>query len=44
MRRLAAKDPSIDLIGMDVTWTGEFAQAGWIKQFAPGQPGSTVKY
>lgn len=37
VRRLAAKDPSIDLIGMDVTWTGEFAQAGWIKQFAPGQ-------
>ncbi|HEU0101684.1 MAG TPA: extracellular solute-binding protein [Mycobacteriales bacterium] len=37
VRRLAAKDPSIDLIGMDVTWTGEFAQAGWISPFAPGE-------
>jgi len=37
VRRLAAKDSSIDLIGMDVTWTGEFAQAGWIKAFSPGQ-------
>jgi multiple sugar transport system substrate-binding protein len=31
LRRLAAKDPDIDVIGMDVTWTGEFAQAGWIR-------------
>jgi len=23
----------VDLIGMDVTWTAEFANAGWIKQF-----------
>ena len=37
VRRLAAKDSSIDLIGMDVTWTGEFAQAGWISAFQPGQ-------
>jgi multiple sugar transport system substrate-binding protein len=33
VRRLAAKDSSVDLIGMDVTWTAEFANAGWIKQF-----------
>jgi trehalose/maltose transport system substrate-binding protein len=31
VRRLAAKDPDIDIVGMDVTWTGEFAQAGWIR-------------
>jgi multiple sugar transport system substrate-binding protein len=31
VRRLAAKDPSIDLMSMDVVWTAEFAKAGWIK-------------
>jgi multiple sugar transport system substrate-binding protein len=31
VRRLAAKDSSVDLVGMDVIWTAEFAQAGWIK-------------
>jgi len=30
VRRLAAKDPSIDIVGMDVVWTAEFAEAGWI--------------
>jgi multiple sugar transport system substrate-binding protein len=31
VRRLAAKDNGIDIIGMDVNWTAEFAEAGWIK-------------
>lgn len=31
VRRLAAKDSSIDIVGMDVVWTAEFASAGWIK-------------
>jgi len=31
VRRLAAKDSSIDIAGMDVVWTAEFAAAGWIK-------------
>lgn len=31
VRRLAAKDSSIDLMSMDVIWTAEFAEAGWIK-------------
>src|SRR5436309_3018881 len=31
VRRLAAKDSSVDIVGMDVIWTAEFAQAGWIK-------------
>ena len=33
VRRLGAEDDSIDLIGMDVIWTGEFANAGWIEPF-----------
>jgi multiple sugar transport system substrate-binding protein len=31
VRRLAAKDNSIDIIGMDVNWTAEFADAGWVR-------------
>ncbi|HEY3021101.1 MAG TPA: ABC transporter substrate-binding protein [Solirubrobacteraceae bacterium] len=31
VRRLAAKDDSIDIMGMDVIWTAEFAEAKWIK-------------
>lgn len=30
VRRLGAEDDTIDLIGMDVIWTGEFANAGWV--------------
>jgi multiple sugar transport system substrate-binding protein len=30
VRRLAAKDSSLDVLGMDVNWTAEFAEAGWI--------------
>ncbi|MTB87919.1 ABC transporter substrate-binding protein [Aeromicrobium senzhongii] len=30
VRRLAAKDKGMDLLGMDVVWTAEFAEAGWI--------------
>jgi multiple sugar transport system substrate-binding protein len=30
VRRLAAEDSSIDLLGMDVVWTAEFAEAEWI--------------
>jgi multiple sugar transport system substrate-binding protein len=29
-RRLAAEDSDLDVIGMDVNWTAEFAQAKWI--------------
>ena len=31
VRRLGAEDKTIDMIGMDVIWTGEFATAGWIE-------------
>jgi len=30
VRRLAAGDADIDIIGMDVIWTAEFAAAGWV--------------
>jgi multiple sugar transport system substrate-binding protein len=30
VRRMAAHDDSIDILGLDVTWEAEFAQAGWI--------------
>jgi trehalose/maltose transport system substrate-binding protein len=30
VRRLAAGDTSMDILGLDVTWEAEFAQAGWI--------------
>jgi trehalose/maltose transport system substrate-binding protein len=30
VRRLAAHDDSMDILGLDVTWEAEFAQAGWI--------------
>jgi len=31
VRRLAAHDSSLDILGLDVTWEAEFAQAGWIE-------------
>jgi multiple sugar transport system substrate-binding protein len=31
VRRLAAHDATIDIMGLDVTWESEFAQAGWIE-------------
>src|ERR687892_2313191 len=31
VRLLAAKSSTIDIAGMDVVWTAEFADAGWIK-------------
>ena len=30
VRRLAARDTSMDILGLDVTWEAEFAEAGWI--------------
>jgi multiple sugar transport system substrate-binding protein len=31
VRRLAAHDPTMDILGLDVTWEPEFAQANWIQ-------------
>ena len=36
VRRLGAEDDTIDIIGMDVIWTGEFANAGWIQRVPEG--------
>jgi multiple sugar transport system substrate-binding protein len=33
VRRLAAHDSTIDIMGLDVTWEAEFAQAGWAEQW-----------
>ncbi len=33
VRRLGAEDDSIDIIGMDVIWSGEFANAGWVEEW-----------
>jgi multiple sugar transport system substrate-binding protein len=43
VRRLAAKDSSIDVIGMDVIWTAEFAQAGWIKEWTGANKAAAMK-
>ncbi len=37
VRRLAAQDSGMDLLGMDVTWTAEFAEADWIRELTPQQ-------
>lgn len=34
VRRLAARDSGIDIMGLDVTWTPEFAEAGWLEPFS----------
>jgi multiple sugar transport system substrate-binding protein len=34
VRRLAAEDSAIDIVYMDVIWTAEFAEAGWIQPWA----------
>ena len=30
IRRLAGKDSTLDILGMDVIWTAEFSEAGWV--------------
>ncbi|TIC87592.1 ABC transporter substrate-binding protein [Nocardioides sp. GY 10113] len=37
VRRLAAKDDGMDLLNTDVTWTAEFAEAGWIRELTGDQ-------
>ncbi|MDQ2584799.1 ABC transporter substrate-binding protein [Saccharothrix yanglingensis] len=33
VRRLAAEDPGMDVLSLDVTWTAELAKAGWIREY-----------
>lgn len=32
-RRIVGGDTALDIIGLDVTWTAEFAEAGWVEPF-----------
>jgi multiple sugar transport system substrate-binding protein len=43
VRRLAAQDSGMDLLGMDVTWTAEFAEAGWIRELTGDQKAQATK-
>ena len=43
VRRLAAKDDGMDLLGMDVTWTAEFAEAKWIRELTGEQKAQAIK-
>ncbi|MFI5484228.1 ABC transporter substrate-binding protein [Micromonospora echinaurantiaca] len=42
VRRLAAEDPGMDVLGLDVTWTQEFASADWILEWT-GQDRTEVE-
>ncbi|SCF02409.1 carbohydrate ABC transporter substrate-binding protein, CUT1 family [Micromonospora coriariae] len=42
VRRLAAEDTGMDLLGLDVTWTQEFASADWIREWT-GQDKAEVE-
>jgi multiple sugar transport system substrate-binding protein len=43
VRRLAAHDSGMDLLGMDVTWTAEFAEAGWIRELTGDEKAQAIK-
>ncbi|MEH0829692.1 extracellular solute-binding protein, partial [Micromonospora sp. CPCC 205714] len=42
VRRLAAQDTGMDVLGLDVTWTQEFASADWIREWT-GQDKAEVE-
>ncbi|MGC5054388.1 ABC transporter substrate-binding protein [Micromonospora sp. DT48] len=42
VRRLAASDDGMDVLGLDVTWTQEFAGANWIREWT-GQDRAEVE-
>ncbi|MDF0530355.1 extracellular solute-binding protein [Tsukamurella sp. 8F] len=41
-RRVTGNDKTLDIMGMDVTWTAEFAEAGWARQ-APDDVAAHIK-
>lgn len=43
VRRLAAKDDSIDLMGLDVTWSAEFWGAGWVRAWTGANKAAVSK-
>ncbi len=42
VRRLAAEDDGMDVLGLDVTWTQEFASANWVREWT-GQDRAEVE-
>src|SRR5450755_3971713 len=43
VRRLAAHDNTMDILGLDVTWEAEFAQAGWVEPWTGANKAAAVK-
>jgi multiple sugar transport system substrate-binding protein len=43
VRRLAARDSSMDILGLDVTWEAEFAEAGWIRPWTGANKAAAVQ-
>jgi len=43
VQRLAAGDSSIDILAMDVDWTAEFANAGWIREWTGANKAAASK-
>jgi multiple sugar transport system substrate-binding protein len=41
--RMAARDSSMDILGLDVTWEAEFAQAGWIEPWTGANKAAAEK-
>jgi multiple sugar transport system substrate-binding protein len=42
VRRLGAEDSTVDIIGMDVIWTAEFANAGWLREWTGPRKGEVT--
>ena len=42
VRRLAAHDNTIDIMGLDVTWEAEFANAGWLQPWTGADKAAVV--
>jgi len=43
VRRLAAGDSGMDVLGLDVTWTAELAEAGWIREWTGANKAAAEK-
>ena len=43
VRRLGAEDDTIDIIGLDVIWTAEFANAGWLREWTGERADAVTK-
>ena len=43
VRRLGAEDSTVDIIGMDVIWTAEFANAGWLREWTGSEADAVTK-